>query len=117
LLDACRTADTIELLGGRPVARYEQNPTGVTVATDGGERFTGTALIGADGICSAVRRQLVGDGKPWISGHTTYRSVILMERVPNELRWNTVTLRAGPDGIRPLSDRQRQVFESGSDPG
>ncbi|MER6827081.1 3-hydroxybenzoate 6-monooxygenase [Streptosporangium sp. NPDC000563] len=96
LLDACRASGDIELLGSRWVTRYEQDPTGVTAVTDTGERFTGAALIGADGIRSAVRRQLVGDGRPRISGHTIYRSVIPMEKVPAELRWNTVTLWAGP---------------------
>ncbi|WP_440081533.1 3-hydroxybenzoate 6-monooxygenase [Streptosporangium sp. LJ11] len=96
LLDACRASGDIELLGGRQVTRYEQGPAGVTAVTDAGERFTGAALVGADGIRSAVRRQLVGDGGPRISGHTIYRSVIPMEKVPEELRWNTVTLWAGP---------------------
>ncbi|WP_440098411.1 3-hydroxybenzoate 6-monooxygenase [Streptosporangium sp. H16] len=96
LLDACRASGDIELLGGRAVTRYEQGPAGVTAVTDAEERFTGAALVGADGIRSAVRRQLVGDGGPRISGHTIYRSVIPMEKVPEELRWNTVTLWAGP---------------------
>ncbi|MBB0243089.1 3-hydroxybenzoate 6-monooxygenase [Streptomyces alkaliphilus] len=96
LLNACRAADGIELLPGRSVAWYEQTAAEVTAVTEGGERFTGAALIGADGIRSAVRRQLVGDGEPRVSGHTIYRSVIPMSLVPEELRWNRVTLWAGP---------------------
>ena len=49
---------------------------------DTGERVTGDAVIGADGIHSAMRRQLVGDGEPRVSGITVYRAVIPMERVP-----------------------------------
>lgn len=96
LLDACRASGRIALLGGRSVARYEQDAAFVTVQTDTGERFTGSVLIGADGIRSSVRRQLLKDGEPRVSGHTIYRSVIPMEKVPPELRWNTVTLWAGP---------------------
>ncbi|MBT2381937.1 FAD-dependent monooxygenase [Streptomyces sp. ISL-111] len=54
-------------------------------------------MIGADGIRSRVRSQLVGDGEPRVSGHTIYRSVIPMEKVPEDLRWNAVSLWEGPE--------------------
>ena len=56
----------------------------------------GSALIGADGLWSNVRKQVVGDAAPRISGHTSYRSVIATEQMPAELRWNAATLWAGP---------------------
>ncbi|WP_190127168.1 3-hydroxybenzoate 6-monooxygenase [Streptomyces inusitatus] len=96
LLDACRASDAVELVPGQSVVRYEQTADEVTAHTAAGDSFTGDALIGADGIRSSVRGQLVGDGEPRVSGHTIYRSVIPMERVPEELRWNSVTLWAGP---------------------
>ena len=58
--------------------------------------MTGAALVGADGLWSNVRRQVVGDGAPRVSGHTTYRSVIPTEQMPEDLRWNAATLWAGP---------------------
>ncbi|WP_457029138.1 3-hydroxybenzoate 6-monooxygenase [Kitasatospora sp. P5_F3] len=96
LLAAARAAAGIELRTGAAVRSYRQTRDGVTVLLADGEQVRGDALIGADGINSAVRRQLVGDGAPQVSGHTIYRSVIPMEKVPAELRWNTVTLWAGP---------------------
>ncbi|MGW8778491.1 3-hydroxybenzoate 6-monooxygenase [Streptomyces sp. NPDC055796] len=99
LLEGCRRHPRIELRGGRSVVGYEQRGQGsaeVTAVLADGERLTGAALIGADGIRSAVRRQLVGDGDPRVSGHTIYRTVVPVEQVPEELRWNTVTLWAGP---------------------
>jgi len=39
---------------------------------------------------------VVGDGAPRVSGHTTYRSVIPTEAMPDDLRWNAATLWAGP---------------------
>ncbi|WEH36694.1 3-hydroxybenzoate 6-monooxygenase [Streptomyces sp. AM 4-1-1] len=96
LLDACRTSASVELLTGLSVIRYEQNDDEVTAVTATGRRLTGAALIGADGIRSTIRRQLVGDGEPQVSGHTIYRSVVPMNRVPDDLRWNCVTLWAGP---------------------
>jgi len=96
LLDACRDDPRIELRTASSVARYEQDASGVTVELGTGERLRGVALIGADGIRSTVRRQMLGDGEPRVSGHTIYRSVIPMDKVPRELRWNVVTLWAGP---------------------
>ncbi|MER8092860.1 3-hydroxybenzoate 6-monooxygenase [Streptomyces goshikiensis] len=99
LLEGCRAHPLIQLRGTSPVVSYEnggRGPERVSAVLASGERITGDALIGADGIRSAVRRRLVRDGEPRVSGHTIYRSVIPMELVPEELRWNTVTLWAGP---------------------
>lgn len=96
LLSACRAAGGIELVTGAAVRSYAQDPSGVTVSTADGRTFTGDLLVGADGIRSAVRAQLVGDGAPRVCGHTIYRSVIPIGKVPEDLRWNAVTLWAGP---------------------
>ena len=48
-------------------------------------------------VCGrSIRKQVVGDGAPRVSGHTTYRSVIPTEQMPDDLRWNAATLWAGP---------------------
>ncbi|MCT4352575.1 3-hydroxybenzoate 6-monooxygenase, partial [Streptomyces sp. Je 1-79] len=96
LLAACQALEGVTLVGDASVERYEQGDGHVTVHTSDGRRFTGAALIGADGIRSTVRAQMLGDGEPRVSGHTIYRSVIPISRVPEELRWNSVTLWAGP---------------------
>ncbi|MCX4782816.1 3-hydroxybenzoate 6-monooxygenase [Streptomyces sp. NBC_01264] len=96
LLEACGAADGIELVSGATVRSYAQDPSGVTVSTAEGRTFSGDLLVGADGIRSAIRGQLVGDGDPRICGHTIYRSVIPLRKVPEELRWNAVTLWAAP---------------------
>ncbi|MER5861982.1 3-hydroxybenzoate 6-monooxygenase [Kitasatospora sp. NPDC002040] len=96
LLEAARADQRIELRTGATLEGYRQDEQGVVALLAGGEGVYGDALIGADGINSFVRKQLIGDGFPQVSGHTIYRSVIPMEKVPEELRWNTVTLWAGP---------------------
>ncbi|EPD96959.1 hypothetical protein HMPREF1486_00190 [Streptomyces sp. HPH0547] len=96
LLAACRDTSGIELCTSRSVAGYTHDGRRVTAVMEGGERVEGDALIGADGIHSAVRRQLVGDGEPRISGITVHRAIIPMEQVPEHLRWNAVTWWAGP---------------------
>lgn len=96
LLDACRASDLIDLRTSSAVERYEQDGATVSAVLASGERVRGAALIGADGLWSKIRAQVVGDGAPRVSGHTTYRSVIPTERMPEELRWNAATLWAGP---------------------
>ena len=68
----------------------------MTARLASGDRVTGSLLIGADGLWSNVRKQVTGDGPPRVSGHTTYRSVIPTEQMPEDLRWNAATLWAGP---------------------
>jgi len=78
------------------VVGYDQKSDKVIVELANGNKVEGRALVGADGLYSKVRKQLVGDGAPRVTGHTTYRSVIPTEKMPEELRWNAATLWAGP---------------------
>ncbi len=95
-LRACEANPRITLRTGCAVTGYEQDGSSVTVKLFSGEKVTGSVLIGADGLWSRVRQQVVGDGPPRVTGHTTYRSVIPTERMPEDLRWNAATLWAGP---------------------
>jgi salicylate hydroxylase len=95
-LRACRAQPRIALRTGCAVAGYEQDGGSVTALLASGERVEGAVLIGADGLWSRIRQRVVGDGPPRVTGHTTYRSVIPTEQMPEELRWNAATLWAGP---------------------
>jgi 3-hydroxybenzoate 6-monooxygenase len=94
LLHACRESPLIELRTGTDVVGYEQDGSSVRVHHAKGSEEA-SALIGADGLWSNIRKQVVGDGPPRVSGHTTYRSVIPTEQMPEDLRWNAATLWAG----------------------
>ncbi|MBV9565377.1 MAG: FAD-dependent monooxygenase, partial [Bradyrhizobium sp.] len=87
-LKACRDSALIDLRVSSEVVSYEQDGSSVTATLAGGERITGSLLIGADGLWSNVRKQVTADGPPRVSGHTTYRSVIPTEQMPEDLRWN-----------------------------
>ena len=95
-LKACRDHPLIELRVSSEVVGYDQDGSSVTAHLASGERLTGALLIGADGLWSNIRKQVAADGPPRVSGHSTYRSVIPTEEMPEDLRWNAATLWAGP---------------------
>lgn len=96
LLDACEASPLVEIRTRHRVTGYEQEGESVTLHCEGQPPVTGRALIGAEGLNSPIRAQMLQDGPPRISGHTTYRSVIPTEQMPADLRWNAATLWAGP---------------------
>ncbi|GGF74676.1 salicylate hydroxylase [Mameliella alba] len=96
LLKYCEDSPLIDLRTDHKVLGYEQDGSSVTLLLDGRDPIKGRFLIGAEGLRSPIRSQMIGDGEPRISGHTTYRSVIPTEQMPEDLRWNAATLWAGP---------------------
>ena len=96
LIRACEDSPHVTLQANTEVIGYERAGDGVRALLKGGGTVSGSALIGADGLWSKIRAQLAGDGPPRVSGHTTYRSVIPVEDMPEELRWNAAALWAGP---------------------
>lgn len=68
------------IVPGAELTRLQQDGDGVTATlADGSEQRAGL-LVGADGIDSAVRATVVGDGAPTYSGITAYRGVLEMHR-------------------------------------
>ena len=95
-LKACLANPLVELRTSHEVVGYEQSAETARAILKDGRKIEGAALIGADGLMSRIRAQLVGDGAPRVTGHTTYRSVIPAEQMPEDLRWNAASLWAGP---------------------
>ena len=96
LLEGAQENSRIELLTSRRVERIEQDMAGVTVVDATGHRHRGSALIGADGVKSAVRSQYVNDPHR-VSGHVVYRAVVNRADFPKDLLWNATSVWAGPD--------------------
>ena len=95
LLDACRRSSLIELSTGRKVIGYRDDGTGVIASFETGESAEGGALIGADGLWSSVRAQMLADGPPRVAGHIAYRAVLPIDEVPPAWRANSVVLWGG----------------------
>ncbi len=96
LLEGAQATGRVQVLTGTQVQRVEQDDAGVTVFDAKGERHRGVALIGADGVKSAVRRQFVGD-EARVSGHVVYRAVVEKADFPEDLRWNAAAIWVGPN--------------------
>lgn len=94
LLDACLQSPRIEVSTDVKVEGFTDDGDSVVLHTTQGD-VRGRALIGADGLWSTVRSQIVGDGAPRVSGHIAYRAVLPIGEVPEALRSNTMTLWAG----------------------
>jgi salicylate hydroxylase len=96
LLAGARRDGHIELLTSVHVDRVEQNGAGVAAIDRAGQVHKGAALIGCDGVKSAVRQQYVGDPVR-VSGHVVYRAVADARDFPADLKLNAPCLWAGPD--------------------
>src|SRR5438552_12618975 len=96
LLEGAQRSDRIQVLTSTTVQRVEQDDDGVTVHASKGNIHRGIALIGADGVKSAVRRQYVGD-EARVSGHVVYRAVVDKKDFPQDLQWNAASIWVGPN--------------------
>ena len=96
LLAGAQATGRIVVATATQVQRIEQDDAGVTVFDAKGGRHCGVALIGADGVKSAVRRQYVGD-EARVSGHVVYRAVADRADFPRDLQWNAASIWVGPN--------------------
>jgi 2-polyprenyl-6-methoxyphenol hydroxylase-like FAD-dependent oxidoreductase len=96
LLEGARESGRIDVLTSTTVQRVEQDEVSVRVHDSKGNLHQGLALIGADGVKSAVRRQYVGD-EARVSGHVVYRAVVDKKDFPADLQWNAASIWVGPN--------------------
>ena len=72
---------------GAPVTNYHQSEKGAEVTLADGRKMLGDVVIGADGIHSSIRTQMLGTDKPRFTGNVAWRAVVPVERlggnVPN----------------------------------
>jgi salicylate hydroxylase len=96
LLEGVQETERIDFRTSTRVVRLEQDDEGVTAFDANGNVFRGQAVIGCDGVKSAVRQQIVGDDVR-VTGHVVYRAVVDAEEFPADLRWNYPTIWVGPN--------------------
>ncbi len=82
LANAATEMPNVSIHLGQKITDVSQTNTGVTVVTETGETFNGDALIGSDGIHSAVRAALFGPDQPRFTGCVAWRATIPTDRLP-----------------------------------
>ncbi|MCZ4314119.1 FAD-dependent monooxygenase [Comamonadaceae bacterium G21597-S1] len=97
LLDAVDAQGGVQLDLDSALLDFEQSSdAGVTVTVAGGRQLQSDALLGADGLWSPVRRQLLDDGDPQPTGHLAYRALLRQSDLPAVMRSGQVTAWLGP---------------------
>jgi 2-polyprenyl-6-methoxyphenol hydroxylase-like FAD-dependent oxidoreductase len=74
---------------GHRLERFEQDDDGVTAHFADGRSARGDVLIGADGLRSTVRAQLLGEAEPQYAGFNARQGVVETERAKDG-HWQTI---------------------------
>lgn len=96
LVDACRAEPSIRLATDAHVVGFSEENDSVETRLADGRAVRSSCLIGADGLRSVIRSQLLGDGAPRLSGHVAYRALVAAEDFPSGLVRDAAVLWAGP---------------------
>ena len=101
LLRAVQQEDAVQLFLGRAFQRYALEPdvpgaSCVNVFDQHNKAVQGELLVGADGLWSPVRQQLLNDAAPQPTGHLAYRALVRQADLPAALRSQVVTVWLGP---------------------
>ena len=95
ILEAVKDHPLIQFRTNTQVRTLDQDADGVTVTDQHGVRYTADAVIGCDGVKSAIRKALIGD-EHRVTGHVVYRAVVEVENMPKDLQINAPIVWAGP---------------------
>ena len=95
LLDALQQHGDIKFHAGRALQSFSQSAEAVSLHTATGPDIECDALLGADGLWSTVRQQMLGDGPPRRTGHLAYRALVTQATLPSPLRTQEVTVWLG----------------------
>lgn len=96
LLDALAHDGRVRLKTASPVRAVRQDSGCVTLSLAADLEVEGDLLVGADGLWSTVRDQVLGDGAATPIGHVAYRALVAQQALPAALRSQQVTAWLGP---------------------
>ena len=95
LLRQAAAAAGADLQLARRIAQIEQEASAVRVRFEDGQFCDGDLLVGADGVWSKVRHQLLDDGAALPTGHLAYRALLSQNVLPARLRNQDITVWLG----------------------
>jgi 2-polyprenyl-6-methoxyphenol hydroxylase-like FAD-dependent oxidoreductase len=89
---------------------YHADQHCVTAQFADGRQMDGDVLIGADGIRSAIRAQMLPDARPRYAGYTAWRAVATFDHAKAGDKWGESWGRGARFGIAPLKNGQVYWF-------
>jgi len=95
LWDAAQTAGVQTALG-QTIAGWSESTEGVVAQSASGQSWQADALVGADGVWSTVRQQLLADAPARFTGHLAFRALVPQADLPSALRSDEITVWMGP---------------------
>ena len=93
---ACEQFSNIKIIFNKRVMTTRQTETSASIICEDHSSYDAKVVIGADGLWSEIRKNIVDDEAPRVSGHIAYRAVLPLDEVPDKARENEVVLWAGP---------------------
>jgi len=96
LLDKVRSLDANCITLNTRVTGFSENAGGVTFKLSDGSTAAGDVGLGADGIKSAVRGQIVGETRAEYTGYVAWRVTVPREKLPRDFMDLVGTVWCGP---------------------
>ncbi len=96
LLDKVRSLDPHCITLNAKVAGFTENDKGVTLKLADGATASGDVLVGADGIKSAIRAQIVGETPAKYTGYVAWRVTVPRAKLPRDIMELVGTVWCGP---------------------
>ena len=98
LLEGCRArSELVSLEVNSGLKSFREEGDRVFATLEDGREIEGDLLICADGLRSAGRQQIIGDGEPRVSGHIARRGVVPMDQVTDTRFVDDMVIWVGPN--------------------
>ena len=95
LLQAVQACGSAQLQLGQAITGFDQDAARACLHHADGRQTQGALLVGADGLSSRVRQQLLGDGPPRPTRHLAYRALLPQAALPAALRCQDLVVWLG----------------------
>ena len=116
LMDILLNTTQLDVRCGFSFERYIQDKNGVTVYFDNGKSDSSDILIGADGIHSRVRQQILPDSRPIYSGYCAWRAITTFDHQRVNHTWGESWGIGKRTGVLPLTDNRVYWFATANRP-